>query len=653
MRSATNKVSSVLRIVRGERDALVRTAHFKAASENVSFATIERKTMSTKTSFKRVALVAVAALGLGVLSSVSASATAPLTTVTQFLTGSTATAAQAVVGGSAQVTVTLDSATVTRITVSGVGSISSSSKAGATGGAANESTTSTYLTGTLSWTDSVSNGTIRPTDVVTLYSAVAGVTTVTAVPLAADGTPGTAVSTTVTWVSALTDRVDHSLAKIQAGAITAGTRVDTDATAAALTVDGTASNTPVAGISVMQYGSTDTTTVSTLADVNLKAVTVTISGAGAVANVAAGGATGTTRGPSATVAASTSSATVASEGASGLHIFNVFADGRTGPATITVAVGGVTIATKTVTFFGASTQIAEDVDSENTPKVLIGIGETQTINVMPLDALGNLAAAFTAASAKSAASTIASVSLNGTASTSMQITVTGVALGTTVVTACKAVGTGGTCSDATIKKDFTVTVTEKDPTAAGSLVTMTFDKATYAPGEKMILTVAATGPTGTKISDGTRTLFSTAPAANASLSGTLPTASVALVGGVKTFTLFAPLISGDITVSGVDNTAALKAVVATATVSGGSADAALDAANEATDAAYAAADAADNATQAAVDAGAAAAMAQESADAALAAVTDLGIKVTALLDKLSASLANIYKIIKAIQAKQK
>ena len=76
MASAINKVSSVLRIVRGERDALVRTAHFKAASENVSFATIERKIMSTKTTFKRVALVAVASLGIGVLTSVApASAT--------------------------------------------------------------------------------------------------------------------------------------------------------------------------------------------------------------------------------------------------------------------------------------------------------------------------------------------------------------------------------------------------------------------------------------------------------------------------------------------------------------------------------------------------------------------------------------------------
>lgn len=651
MASATNKVSSVLRIVRGERDALVRTAHFKAASENVSFATIERKTMSTKTSFKRVALVAVAALGLGFLTSVSASATAPLTTVTQFLTGSTATAAQAVVGGQAQVTVTIDSATVTRITVSGVGSVSSSSKSGATGTAAFESTTSTYLTGSLSWTDSVSGLTtqgvqanIRPTDVVTLYSAVAGVTTVTATPLGTDGAPGTAVSTTVTWVSALTDRVDHSKANIDA--TVAGTaRIDTDATAAALTVDATSSSTSIATISVMQYASTDTTTVSTLTATNLKAVVATITGAGSIASQAGGA---TLRGGVATVAAGTAVATNA-----GQVNFWVYPDGRSGVGTITITVGGTLISTKTVTFTGASTQIAEDVDSEVTPKIYVGIGETQTINFMPLDAAGNLAAAFTAASAKSATTSVATISLAGTTTQSAQITVTGVALGTSVITACKAVGTGGTCSDATIKKDFTVTVTEKDNTAAGSLVTMTFDKATYAPGEKMLLTVAATGATGTNIADGSRTLFSTAPSANAALSGTLPTEAVTLAGGKKTFTLFAPLVSGDVSVSAVDNTAALKAVTATATISGGSADAALDAANEATDAAYAAADAADNATQAAVDAGAAAAMAQESADAALAAVTDLGIKVTGLLDALSKSLANIYKIIKAIQAKQK
>ena len=52
----------------GDRDVSARATHLKAAMENVFMTTTERKRMSTKTTFKRIALVAVAALGLGVLS---------------------------------------------------------------------------------------------------------------------------------------------------------------------------------------------------------------------------------------------------------------------------------------------------------------------------------------------------------------------------------------------------------------------------------------------------------------------------------------------------------------------------------------------------------------------------------------------------------
>jgi hypothetical protein len=46
-----------------------RATHLKAATENVSVTTIERKQMSNKTTFKRIALAVVAALGFGVLAS--------------------------------------------------------------------------------------------------------------------------------------------------------------------------------------------------------------------------------------------------------------------------------------------------------------------------------------------------------------------------------------------------------------------------------------------------------------------------------------------------------------------------------------------------------------------------------------------------------
>mgnify|MGYP007113549064 CR=1 FL=1 len=68
------QVSPAIRILRGERDASARATHLEAATRKFLVTTNERKQMSTKTNFKRIALVAVAALGLGVLSSVPAKA---------------------------------------------------------------------------------------------------------------------------------------------------------------------------------------------------------------------------------------------------------------------------------------------------------------------------------------------------------------------------------------------------------------------------------------------------------------------------------------------------------------------------------------------------------------------------------------------------
>ncbi len=79
------QVSPVIRISQGERDASARATHLEAATRKFLVTTNERKQMSTTTNFKRIALVAVAALGMGVLSSAPSqatfvgSSTAPLT----------------------------------------------------------------------------------------------------------------------------------------------------------------------------------------------------------------------------------------------------------------------------------------------------------------------------------------------------------------------------------------------------------------------------------------------------------------------------------------------------------------------------------------------------------------------------------------------
>ncbi|MEI6844771.1 MAG: hypothetical protein WCK79_05665, partial [Actinomycetes bacterium] len=392
------------------------------------------------------------------------------------------------------------------------------------------------------------------------------------------------------------------------------------------------SGSSVANISVRQYASAiDSTTA--LLDSASKAVVVTISGAGAVDTFASNGAT---RGAVATIAAAGQ--------VSGLSQFRIFPDGRPGTATITATVNGVTVGTWSYKFVGAVASIAMNVDA--TPKTLIGVGDTDAIQFDGFDSAANQTPAVATLVATSGSPLIAAAS----AATTGVVTVTGVAEGTSVITVSV-----GALATATITKTFTVTVTKTTAT----VVALSFDKASYAPGEKMILTVSANTSTGTAVADGTRTVFTTVPTANVSLQGfpTLAT-TVALVGGVKAYTMYAPLLAGDVTVAGTDNAATPVAISATATVSGGDAAAALDAANEATDAANYAADAADAATTAAEEAtaaanaaGDAATAAQASADAALAAVTDLGLKVTGLISALRAQITSLTNLIVKIQKK--
>jgi len=84
----------------GDRDVSARATHLKAAKGNVLLTTTERKRMSTKTTFKRIALVAVASLGLGILSVVPSTAAVSSETFT-----ATADATSINVGDSVTVTV--------------------------------------------------------------------------------------------------------------------------------------------------------------------------------------------------------------------------------------------------------------------------------------------------------------------------------------------------------------------------------------------------------------------------------------------------------------------------------------------------------------------------------------------------------------------
>jgi len=184
--------------------------------------------MSTKTTFKRVALVAVAALGLGVLSVAPSSAAPIITTTTAYDTATTT----AIVGGQVTLTLTTDTNTVsTRATIvsSGVGSVVS---------ATSDATDTSTVVGTVtSGTFYIDNNMPRyAKTAVVLSSAVAGSQVITVTPLTSTGTPGTAVTKTITWVAA--SSLDVSAAKstsvINAWASGIGAAFTADA---ALTVD--------------------------------------------------------------------------------------------------------------------------------------------------------------------------------------------------------------------------------------------------------------------------------------------------------------------------------------------------------------------------------------------------------------------------------
>ena len=589
--------------------------------------------MSTKTTFKRVALVAVAALGLGVLASAPSNA-AP---VIAYGVIADATAGQAVVGGQATVTITLDTATVTNVVVSGVGSVLATTQI-------SESVTVVGTVTSGSFSDSVTvNGAIKPVQTITIGSAVAGVTTITATPLSATGVPGTAVTKTVTWVTSTTQGTyDHSYARISSDTTTAGAtlynnQAGVDSTTAQLTFSSTITGAKVASVVVREFNASDTSTTTTLDVAGTKSVVVAISGAGII------GATAATAGTSATVAAAT-----ATDAA-----FYVFADGRNGKATITVTVNGVLVDTKYVNFYGVvSAYAASTTTGETLSKNYIGVGsaESATVTIKGLDSNKVVMAPNTFyVTTDTATIATASITAGGV------VNIVGVAAGKTNVNVCDT----SACTSAKIKYTFPIEVTS----ATVGSVSLAFDKGSYAPGEKMTVTVSALTEKGRPVADGSRNVLKAAATANILPNGSLPDTTVAFVDGVATYTLYAPASSGTLTITATEAAAVAPTAQATATASGATytaavrtasativnsgADAATDAANEATDAANAATDAA----LAAADAADAATAAAQDASDAVAALSATVAKLVASLKAQITSLTNlVIKIQKKVKA---
>ena len=614
------QVSPAIRILRGERDASARATHLEAATRKFLVTTNERKYMSTKTNFKRIALVAAASLGLGVLSSVPSQAVVIGSNISLTTTAGTATLAlsdsttaatlgvqflataytSANFADSVSVTITNKSkpsgATAPSVSITGVDTTTLSSAvivAGISGGT--PSTERIYTTTTLpAATDSGTALRLAAGSANTYVGAsmklfmnslptVAGTYIYTATVMPYDLSiinSSNAKTVDVTFTVAATDRTaapGTSTAYINQGSSY------TTASDSTVVVAATASTTARAVIRV------------TLKDVD---AATTNPAESVVVTTNLGSLSSGTGGPVGR------SLTLLYTAGSPLDI-GVYSDGTAGVATINVSTASVTFAAKTVTFYSTTSSKIVAVKGLNTLSVgSNGSSSNGAVWGKATDANGaTVAANATGGSGVYAySSNTAVVSDSGTACTYSAATgyhmcvLTGVAAGTAKITLRNS-ATAGTASTVNSAETIEVTVS----TATPATLKMEFDKATYAPGEKARIKIWAADSAGKPVGQQTlaNMVTSSGISRSGSFSGTEPTWTatgytlshkVAALGDaldsvepIATLTVYMPYAGGAISVSATGGSAFPLAgqvkVTASATVtdSGASALAAVTA----------------------------------------------------------------------------
>ena len=634
--------------------------------------------MSTKTTFKRVALVAVAALGLGMISVAPSSATVSNQTftvtngsATQTVSDSTTAAVINVsglisVGGAARgatgaggdtVTVgfiqksipaTALAASIPKMTlVETTTAASQLIHRAAAGGVAAALTTQTNggsNTYVLDNSESTTAG-IALSEGFAITRATAGyygakfilqldsvtaptagtytytvVVTTYSVPAAGgaytvtQSTQDVSIVVAAAAAASKTVNVANSFARLNLTS-----NVDAAGSDAVITSLSTASATAVGYLEVGVRNASNATGVAE------DSVTVTITGAGILKQ-------GTVTGTSFKIAAT------------GDVEFEILPDGRAGVGTINVSTNNTTYAAKTVTFYAkAAKTITATVDF---PVLAVG-ANANAIEASAVDANGTrwsgqaYIVASSAADALVAGSTTPVKCSFDTTDLVHYCPVTAVAAGTAKL---KVIDAATVATATATSNEVTVTVSTGTPAS----VKLAFDKATYAPFEKATITVTPLDAAGKPISKQTDAallatggITSTYAFSAGSDTLTASTFSTSALTGAKSYTVYMPAASGDVVISATGGTALAAAgqvkVTATATVVNPSVDAATDAANAATDAALAAADAADAATAAA----------QDASDA----VAALSAEVSKMIASLKAQITSLTNLVIKIQKK--
>ena len=594
-----NQVSPAIRISQGERDASARATHLKAATRKFLVSTNERKQMSTKTHFKRIALVAVAALGMGLFSSIPANAAF---TVNPTITVAAGTATYETADSSTAATATIvwstnssDTITFTVAQTAGPAAISgrmtfldTAGAFAATAAVFNNVTTAGSVTSTHALTGS---DTMSATSASGYNSIKLGIQLDTATSRhggAKDGTYTYRLTAQLNPAGGLEPLVQRTFVTADVSIVistpAAGSRTASAANSTAY-LSTTAANSSATTDSIPNVLATASTTARAYIYVNLK---------NATGNAAAESLTVTTSVGS----VGTSSAAVGKSivlAYNGAMDVGVYSDGNAGTATITIKSSSVTFANKTVVFYAAApaTLVASAINSAP------GVGNTTAVAVNAKDANGNRWAG-TLYSYSSATTVFSQTGTTATSSSCSYVaardrhecTVTGVAAGTATITLRDAT----TSAAATVSSNaVSLTVTD----AAPATVKLAFDKATYAPGEKATLVISVLDSAGKSVAANTFTnLFTTGGISLSTAAGngsdtvtavnvqTTSLAALALgtsTDPVKAYTLYMPAAGGTLTASATGGTSLPLAgqvkVTASATVtdSGAAALAAVNA----------------------------------------------------------------------------
>ena len=508
----------------------------------VSGSTIERKKMSTKTIYKRIALVAVAALGAGVLSVAPASAAAGQITVTGAVVKGAAgatTTATGITGNQVIFTFEEQAADAALLYVNTTGGTIVSASAAATGSIA---ATGSSLANGATWT----TGTGATTGTFAVTSATAGTQVVTIQALdTVTGVYTTVAALTITWVAAATTDLASATAYVLANG-------DTCNAATAASTVGSMDYTLASGSAlvlciVLKNGAAGAYTRST-------AVSVIGNGIGQV-NGAAVAADGTVT--------------------AGFKEFPIFGNGLPGTATFSVsasstAADGVTAVTKTST---ASVIVNGDftaITLANLKSAIAYTGATAgTIDYAATDAKGNAAAvnlgsgatwyvesdksttAVSSAASNNSSATVASAAAEtitaatGASADTGKVTVTTAAAAyeklTIWVTKKNAAGTTITSNKVTVFVSTTsaksVTVTAVKATTGGYTVTVT------------ALSDPATTGTAYPVIDGEAITIGASAGVLSATTGTTGKA------GNATFTYYEPQFSGTILMTATADTA--------------------------------------------------------------------------------------------------